>query len=68
MSAAVTAVADGERTLRRAYRTGAVIGLLAFLLLLTGGERTLLPWVPVGDFYDAQAESILDGRLDVDRE
>lgn len=68
MTAAVTAVADGERTLRRAYRTGAVIGLLAFLLLLTGGERTLLPWVPVGDFYDAQAESLLDGRLDVDRE
>lgn len=60
--------ASQERPVRRAYRTGAAVGLLAFLLLLTGGERTLLPWVPAGDFYDAQAESFLDGRLEVDRE
>ncbi len=59
---------DGERAARRAYRIGALVGLVAFLLVLTGGERSLLPWVPAGDFYDAQAESFLDGRLQVDRD
>ena len=58
---------DDERTARRAFRLGAAVGLVAFLVVLTGA-RTLLSWVPAGDFYDAQADAFLDGRLDIDPE
>lgn len=70
MTTAVPAAVDDvdEREVRRAYRIGALVGLLAFVLVLMGGQGTLLPWAPAGDFYDAQAESFLDGRLQVDRD
>ena len=55
-----------ERDVRRAYRIGAALGLVVFVLVLSGGQRSLLAWNPVSDFYDAQAESFLDGRLDID--
>lgn len=52
---------------RRAARIGTVVAVLAFWLLATGGT----PWHLFDrggfttDFYDAQAHSLLDGRLDV---
>lgn len=55
-----------ERDVRRAFRIGAALGVIVFVLVLSGGERSLLAWNPVSDFYDAQAESFLDGRLDID--
>src|SRR5262245_23192036 len=33
--------------------------------MLTAGTFDLFPWQPVSDFYDEQAHSLLDGRLDV---
>ena len=55
-----------ERDVRRTYRIGAALGVIVFVLVLSGGERSLLAWNPVSDFYDAQTESFLDGRLDID--
>lgn len=52
---------------RRAARIGTAVAVVAFWLLATGGT----PWHVFDrggfttDFYDAQAHSILDGRLDV---
>ncbi len=56
-----------DRRERRAARIGAAVAVVAFWLLATGGT----PWHLFDrggfttDFYDAQAHSILDGRLDV---
>lgn len=55
-----------DAAVSRAFRTGAAIGLLFFLLVLTGARPTLFSWAPAGDFYDAQADSFLEGRLDID--
>ncbi|MDE0802912.1 MAG: hypothetical protein OSA99_06270 [Acidimicrobiales bacterium] len=57
-----------EVEVTRWFRWGAAIGVLVFLVVLTGGRTTLLSWVPGGDFYDSQADSFLDGRLDIDAE
>lgn len=61
-----------DRTATRAtvvaHRVGAAAGLAVFLAVLTGLSPTLLSWTPTGGFYDAQAESLLEGRLDVDPE
>lgn len=62
----IDGVAEAE--VNRWFRWGAAIGLVVFLVVLTGGRTTLLSWVPGGDFYDAQADSFLDGRLDIDAE
>lgn len=57
-----------EASLVRAFRVGAAIGLVVFLFVLTGARTTLVSWAPAADFYDAQADSFLDGRLDIDPE
>lgn len=57
-----------ERAVTRSFRVGAAIGIALFLVVLTGARTTLLSWVPGGDFYDSQADSFLDGRLDIDAE
>lgn len=69
----MTGVTDGrdvlaERDMLRAYRTGALLGLVLFAVVLTGMRATLLSWAPTADFYDAQADAFLDGRLDIDPE
>lgn len=55
-----------ERRVRRATRAGLALGGVVFLLVLSAGRATLLPWSPAGDFYDEQARALLDGRLDMD--
>ncbi|MFI5045836.1 MAG: hypothetical protein ACHQIG_02135 [Acidimicrobiia bacterium] len=45
---------------------GAVPGLAITAWLLTQGRLQLLGWTPSGNFYDAQAHSLLDGHLAVD--
>ena len=57
---------DAERSMSRAFRLGAAVGAVVFVLVLTGLRPTLLPWVPAGGYYDAQAHALLDGRLDIE--
>lgn len=66
--AEVTPAHRQERLVVTAYRIGAAVGLVLFLLVLTGGRPTLTSWAPAGGFYDAQADAFLDGRLDIDPE
>jgi hypothetical protein len=49
-----------------ATAAGAVPGLLVAGWLLTDGRLDLLGWRPSGNFYDAQAHSLLDGHLTID--
>lgn len=44
---------------------GGVLGIVLFAWLLTLGRFDFTEWQRVGDFYDAQAESWLDGRWDI---
>jgi hypothetical protein len=58
----------GRRRLRRAWLLGAVPTLIVFAWVLMA-----LQWAPLqvqyfDNFYDAQARSLFDGRLDVPRE
>ncbi|MFZ6004964.1 MAG: hypothetical protein ACOYXM_13640 [Actinomycetota bacterium] len=55
---------------RRATRAGAVLALLVFAALVSEGTPSgLLARGPFSsDFFDAQAHSLLDGRLDVNPE
>jgi hypothetical protein len=55
----------GRRRLRRAWWRGAVPTLAAYLWVLTVGRADLLQVHYFDDFYDAQARSLMHGRLDV---
>lgn len=57
-----------ERRVRRATRIGLALGGAVFVLVLSAGRASLLPWSPAGDFYDEQARALLDGHLDMDPE
>jgi hypothetical protein len=57
--------AAGRRRLRRAWWSGAVPALLAYLGVLTVGRVDLLQHHYFDDFFDAQARSLMHGRLDV---
>lgn len=58
----------GRRRLRRGWWAGAVPALGAYLWMLTVGRLDLLQRQYFDDFFDAQARSLLDGRLDVPAE
>lgn len=62
-------VASDDRAARsaftRACAIGGGIGFLVFLWMLTRGTFDLFQWQRVGDFYDAQAHSLLGGHLSV---
>ena len=60
------AVTAAEQSMIRWFRTGVAVGMVVFLVVLTEGRPTILHWSPAGGYYDAQAESLLDGRLDID--
>ena len=45
---------------------GAVAATVLFVLVLQSGRSGVLDRDLLGDFYDAQARSLLDGRIDVD--
>ena len=45
---------------------GAVAATILFVLVLQSGRSGVLDRDLLGDFYDAQARSLLDGRIDVD--
>lgn len=45
---------------------GVLLALVLFALVLGGGRSSLLDRDLFGGFYDGQARSLLDGRLDVD--
>lgn len=63
----MTAGSDPTRRLTRAATAGAVVAFGLFLLLLTYGRPwDLAPRETLGNFYDAQAESLLHGHLAVD--
>lgn len=49
----------------RPFLASAIGALLLYAAMLTAGHFDLLRWQPVGDFYDSQARSILDLRLDM---
>ena len=55
----------GRRRLRRGWWTGAVPALGAYLWMLTMGRADLFQVHYFDDFFDAQARSFMDGRLDV---
>jgi hypothetical protein len=58
----------GRRRLRRAWWWGALPTLAAYLGVLTVGRADLLQVHYFDDFYDAQARSLMQGRLDVPAE
>lgn len=58
----------GRRRLRRAWWWGALPTLAAYLWVLTIGRADLLQIHYFDDFYDAQARSLMHGRLDVPAE
>jgi hypothetical protein len=53
---------------RNAALLGAFLALIPYLWLINAGRVDLFAEKPLGDFYDAQAHSLLDGRLDVPEE
>ena len=59
--------AEARRRFTRACVVGGALGGLVFVWMLTAGTFDLFRWQPVGDFYDAQAHSLLGGHLDVPR-
>lgn len=55
------------RPLVTAARVGAAVAVALFWLLLTAGRPwEVAPSEPLGNFYDAQAQALLHGHLDVD--
>jgi len=71
MTAASIADTDGggEVPSRRRFFSACAVGVLPaailFVWILTAGTWEILARHPTADFYDAQARSLLDGRLDV---
>jgi len=53
---------------RNAALLGALLALVPYVWLINSGRNDLFAEKPLGDFYDAQAHSLLDGRLDVPEE
>lgn len=49
----------------RASAIGGLLGTAVFVWMLTRGTFDLFQWQRVGDFYDLQAHSLLDGHLSV---
>lgn len=60
------AARPGRRRWQRSAWTGGALGLVLQFWMLTAGTWNLLRWERTGDFYDAQARSLLHGRLAVD--
>lgn len=59
--------ATGERgRFARASAVGAILAVLCFAWLGSRGRLDLTEWQLSGDFYDAQAESWLDGTWQID--
>ena len=57
-----------RRRLRRAWVAATVVVLVAYTWVLTAGTWDLFQTQFFDDFFDAQARSLFDGRLDVDPE
>ena len=64
-TAAVTERSDRHRYLRSAA-VGAALAWVLFVLIISYGRGDLLHRETFGGFYDAQADALLDGHLDVD--
>jgi hypothetical protein len=60
--------ATDRRRLRRAWWCGALPALAAYLWVITVGRFDLFQRHYFDDFFDAQARSLMDGRLDVPAE
>lgn len=69
MSVGSGPAAGAPGSIHKAIGYGTLVALVVFAALVSGGRPSgLLEHGPyTSDFYDAQARSLLDGRLDVDR-
>ncbi|MET0728250.1 MAG: alpha-(1-_3)-arabinofuranosyltransferase family protein [Acidimicrobiales bacterium] len=56
---------SSRRRFLAACTAGAVPAVALFVWVVTAGTGQLFDWHPTADFYDAQAHSLLDGRLDI---